>query len=171
MARARVRNQFPKVCALRIMDQTSAVGFFLFVFLLLLCLQATPGRAQSSTTPSELSEADRVAIRAVIEDQLAAFQRDDGPAAFAHASPAIRIMFGTPENFMRMVRQGYQPVYRPRRVEFLDILTVQGDLIQKVRVVGPDGIEAIALYQMQRQPKGGWKINGCVLTRPEGKRI
>jgi hypothetical protein len=152
-------------------QQILFVRFLLFLSLLTFWGQVGSVQAQSSNVPPSLSEADRAAIRAVIQDQLAAFQRDDGPAAFAHASPAIRTRFGTPENFMRMVRQGYQPVYRPRRVEFLDLLTVQGDLIQKVRVVGPDGTEAIALYQMQRQPKGGWKINGCALTRPEGKRI
>src|ERR1700756_3001229 len=67
-----------------------------------------------------LSTADRGAIRAVVEDQLAAFQRDDGAAAFAFASPGIQAEFGTVENFMAMVRSGYQPVYRPREVAFGD---------------------------------------------------
>ena len=28
-----------------------------------------------------------------------------------------------------------------------------------------------ALYLMKRQKEGGWKIGGCVLVRPEGRRI
>ncbi|MFQ5914847.1 MAG: DUF4864 domain-containing protein [Nitrospinota bacterium] len=129
---------------------------------------ATPTQFQS--LPADLSEPDRAAIRAVIEDQMAAFQRDDGGAAFSHASPAIQAQFGTPENFMRMVRQGYQPVYRPRQVEFLDLVVARGELVQRVFVVGPDGLDVIALYLMQRQLEGQWKINGCVLVRPEGRR-
>jgi hypothetical protein len=49
------------------------------------------------------AEGDGAAFRAVIQAQLDAFQRDDGTAAFAHASPMIKGMFRTPENFMRMV--------------------------------------------------------------------
>jgi len=57
--------------------------------------------------------ADRAAIERVIRDQIAAFRRDDGVAAFALASPGTQAAFGTPEAFMGMVRQGYQTVYRP----------------------------------------------------------
>jgi hypothetical protein len=84
---------------------------------LTLLLFVGPARAQ---TPAPVSQADRQAIRRVIESQLAAFQRDDGPGAFAFASPMIREIFATPENFMAMVKSAYQPVYpwrahRPRR--------------------------------------------------------
>ena len=34
----------------------------------------------------------------------------------------IQGMFGTPEIFMDMVRQGYQPVYRPRVFDFREIV-------------------------------------------------
>src|SRR6185369_2536882 len=71
----------------------------------------------------EATGADRGAIRAVIEQQLAAFQRDDGEAAFAFASPGIRAQFQTAETFMSMVRSGYPPVYRPREVQFGELAT------------------------------------------------
>ncbi len=60
------------------------------------------GAAQAQS----LSSADRAAIRQVIEAQVDAFRRDDGSAAFGYASPTIQGMFGTPEIFMDMVRQG-----------------------------------------------------------------
>ena len=30
-------------------------------------------------------------------------------------------------------------------------------------LVGPDGKSWVALYTLQRQPDGTWKIDGCVL--------
>lgn len=113
---------------------------------------------------ADLPRADRQAIRQVIDAQMQAFQRDDGKAAFAHASPMIQQMFGTPEFFMTMVRQGYQPVYRPREVEFREIVEFRGEPTQTVFVVGPDGGAVVALYKMQKQPDGSWRINGCILT-------
>ncbi len=111
-----------------------------------------------------LSDADRSSIRDVIESQLAAFQRDDGAQAFSYASPTVRRQFVTPERFMHMVRTGYAPVYRPREVEFRDIV-VAGDVpAQKVLLVGPDGVPVMAIYPMQRQADGSWKIDGCFLV-------
>ena len=117
----------------------------------------------------DLSAADRGAIRAVISDQLAAFQRDDGDAAFALASPNIRTQFGSVGNFMDMVRTGYKPVYRPREVAFGDIVTINGRIVQSVLLVGPDGVPVTALYTMEQQPDGSWRIAGCVLARTADK--
>ena len=103
----------------------------------------------------------------MIEAQLKAFQADDGAQAFSYASPAIQSIFKDPDNtFMSMVRAGYQPVYRPREVEFRDLVPVQGRLTQRVLVVGPDGVPLVAQYVMERrQPDGSWRIDGCALER------
>jgi Domain of unknown function (DUF4864) len=131
------------------------------VFILSLAVQ---GFAQAPAT--EIGVADRGAIKTVIESQIAAFRRDDGPGAFAFASPAIKRMFGTPENFMDMVRGGYPQVYRPSSVSFGDLLRADGALVQLVDIVGPDGVPVIAVYEMERQPDGTWQINGRRLLRP-----
>lgn len=115
----------------------------------------------------DLSSADRTAIRDVIQSQVEAFRRDDGDAAFDLASPSIRGMFGSPEIFMDMVRQGYQPVYRPRAFDFGEIVTLDGQITQKVHVVGPDGRPVTAYYPMTQLPDGTWRINGCYLQAPE----
>ncbi len=118
-----------------------------------------------------LSDADRSSIRDVIESQLAAFQRDDGAQAFSYASPNVRGQFGTPEKFMYMVRTGYAPVYRPREVTFRDVV-VAGDVpAQKVLLVGPDGVPVMAIYPMQRQADGSWKIDGCFLVGVDDRAI
>ncbi len=158
------------------MRRIQTIRLFIFVFVLCLWPQAVRADGLSSESPGDLAQsgvtgADRTAIVRTIRDQMAAFKRDDGAAAFSYAAPGIRKQFGDAENFMRMVRTGYPPVYRPRRVEFLDLVKAKDQWIQKVGVVGPDGEEVTALYLMERQKEGGWKIGGCVLVRPEGKRI
>ena len=116
--------------------------------------------------PASASPADAAAIRAVIEHQLAAFQRDDAAAAFSDASPGIQAKFGTPDIFMEMVRTGYQPVYRPRETEFRDLVAGPAGLVQKVLFVGPDGRPVLAMYSMEREDDGNWRISGCVLLEP-----
>ena len=136
----------------------------LLPLLALLLIFVAPASAEDAAA---LDSGDRAAIRAVVEQQLAAFQRDDGGTAFGFASPMIQQQFQSPDNFMRMVRTGYQPVYRPREVQFGAIVAVDGVIDQRVELVGPDGAPALAHYVMQRQPDGSWRINGCFLTASE----
>lgn len=112
-----------------------------------------------------VAEGEADAFRTVIQSQLDAFQRDDGAAAFAHASPMIKGMFRTPETFMAMVIQGYPQVYRPQSVDFGTTTVYRGQPAQIVHLLGPDGVPVIAYYQMQQQPDGSWKINGVYLER------
>ena len=135
---------------------------FRFLALIGLVLSlAVPALAQ------DVSPADRSAIRDVIQSQVDAFRRDDGAGAFGLASPSIRGMFGSSEIFMDMVRQGYQPVYRPQAFDFREIVTLDGQVTQKVHVVGPDGRPVTAFYPMTQLPDGTWRINGCYLQAPE----
>jgi hypothetical protein len=121
--------------------------------------------ALATAQEEQLGAADGAAIRQAIESQLDAFRRDDGPGAFAHASPDIRAMFRDPDTFMGMVRGGYAAVYRPREVEFRGLGLEEGRWTQRVLFVGPDGVPVIARYYMERQPDGSWLIDGCVLER------
>lgn len=117
----------------------------------------------------QLSDVDRMAIRQAIEGQIAAFQADDAALAFSFATPAIQDRFGDASQFVAMVKRGYRPVYRPRQVEFSDLLDVRGKPAQRLVVVGPDNEVFNAYYLMEQQPDGSWRINGCVL-RPVGDR-
>jgi hypothetical protein len=121
----------------------------------------------SGAQAQDVSDADRKAIRDIIQSQVDAFRHDDGDAAFALASPSIRGMFGSSDIFMDMVRQGYQPVYRPKEFDFAEIVTLNGQVTQKVHVVGPDGRPVTAFYPMTQLPDGSWRINGCYLQAPE----
>jgi ketosteroid isomerase-like protein len=114
--------------------------------------------------PPTIGDADREAIRRVVAEQLSAFKRNDGAAAFAHAAPSIRALFGTPESFMHMVAQSYAPIHRPRSWSFGELEIVAGEYTQHVTVVGADGTAATAFYLMARQDDGSWKILGCILV-------
>jgi hypothetical protein len=122
-----------------------------------LLLAVMPARAQEATA------ADAAAIRAVITDQLAAFNRDDGNTAWSFAAPNIQARFQTVEVFMAMVRGSYATVYRSRAAEF-GTLTGSGDhLLQEVTITGQDGLQVLARYQMGRQEDASWKIEGVSL--------
>lgn len=130
-----------------------AVGALLF-----LCAIG-PGQAQA-----DLSTADRMAIQGVISRQIDALRRDDAEAAFAFASPGIQAQFNTPDRFLDMVRRAYPAVHRPRTVEFTGLRLGEGGIVQEVELVGPDGALQRALYSMERDAAGTWRISGCALV-------
>ncbi len=136
--------------------------------LLLALLLGVGAAGQAETQAQARAEGDRAAIVSVIERQLAAFRRDDGREAFSYASPRIQERFGTPERFMEMVRQTYLPVYRPERIQFLELETMSGTPVQRVFLVGPERRNRMALYPMRRTREGEWRIDGCVLIPSDG---
>lgn len=136
-----------------------ACAAFMTGFLLLV-----PAHAASGVT-----EADPSAFRSVIASQIETFRRDDAAAAFGFAAPSIRSIFRAPDAFIRMVRRGYMPVYRPRSYSFGSVTGETGGPTQRVVIIGPDGTPWLALYSMQRQPGGDWKISGVILVRPGGE--
>jgi len=118
-----------------------------------------------------VAPADARAIRTVIEAQLEAFRADDGPRAFGYATRGIRAAFGTPEQFIRMVRTSYAVVYRPRSVAFEAPARIAGEVLQPVRMTDAEGRAWLAVYPMQRADDGGWQINGCRLARLPGRGV
>jgi hypothetical protein len=65
---------------------------------------------------------------------------------------------------MRMVGDGYRPLVDARYAELLDGAIIEGSTIQPLRLVMPDGSVLVALYEMQKQADGGWRIAGCVIA-------
>jgi len=111
-----------------------------------------------------LAARDWSAIRKVIGDQLGALKAGDSVKAMTFAAPGIQAQFGTPENFMRMVRTGYSALLEARRTQFLEGALIDDAVIQPLRLVMPDDTVLVALYQMQRQPDGRWLIAGCTIA-------
>jgi hypothetical protein len=121
----------------------------------------------SAQTP--LPPADARAVREVVEAQLDAFRRDDAVRAFSYASAGIRAVFGTPENFVAMVRTSYAVVYRPQSVRFEAAVVMEGVVVQPVRMTDGEGRAWLAVYALLRGPDGEWRIDGCSLGRLSGR--
>jgi hypothetical protein len=120
--------------------------------------------ALTSATAALAGDAEIKAAQSTIESQLRAFQAGDGNLAYSFAAPTIQQMFPTPEIFMGMVEQGYQPVFHPQSFSFGQAEELSGTSIaQRVMLVGPDGKDYEALYQLELQPDGKFKITGVSL--------
>jgi hypothetical protein len=101
-------------------------------------------------------------IRKTIQSQMEALMADDFARAFTFASPNIKGIFGTPENFGAMVKEGYPMVYRPAQVEMGELREIAGNLWQRVRVVDQAGA-AWYLDYMMIETAEGWQINAVQL--------
>ena len=112
-------------------------------------------------------EARNPAIETTIQQQFDAFRADDVGTAFSFASPNIKGLFGTAENFGMMVRNSYPMVWRPAEVRFLDLREVAGNLWQRVMVTDQAGRTHFLDYQMV-QTADGWQINGVQLLPQAG---
>ena len=103
--------------------------------------------------------AQEAEIAATIGAQLDAFTARDADTAFSYASPMIQGLFGTPENFAAMVRDGYPMVWTPGSSKMMELRTIAGALWQRVYVTDAAGKGWFLDYQMIETPEG-WKING-----------
>lgn len=119
------------------------------------------------TAASRPAEAQENPIQSTIQNQITAFLADDFALAFTYASPTIKEVFGTADNFGRMVKEGYPMVYRPAEVEMLELREVAGNLWQRVRILDQAGRAHYLDYMMVETPDG-WQINAVqLLTMPE----
>ncbi len=106
------------------------------------------------------------AMQQTILNQIDAFKADDFKRAFTFASPMIKGIFMTPQNFGAMVTQGYPMVHRPAAVKMLEARDVAGRLWQKVMITDQAGRTHMLDYQMVEGPDG-WQINGVqILPEP-----
>ena len=128
--------------------------------LVLSLLIAVPVFAAPPVGEPTLSAIEWKAIEKVIDDQLRALKAGDGATAMTFAAPGIRDQFGTPDNFLRMVREGYAPLLEARHTQFLEGALIDGAAIQPLRLVLADNTVLVALYQMQQQQDGSWRIAG-----------
>ena len=105
---------------------------------------------------------DADAIEDVIGSQLQAFNNRDVSEAWQYASPNIKRLFGSSDNFGMMVQRGYPMVWDNADVRFLELRDVRGNLWQKVMVRDAQGGLHILDYQMI-ETADGWQINGVQL--------
>ena len=131
---------------------------------IVLATSALTALAAPQAGHAKLQPAEWNAIKVVIGDQLKALKAGDGTKAMAFSAPGIRQQFRTPERFMRMVREGYGALLDARYSTFLDGAVVDGITIQPLQLVLPDNSVVVALYRMEKQKDGIWRIAGCVIA-------
>lgn len=103
-------------------------------------------------------------IEATIQGQFDAFRDGDVAEAWTYASPNIQRLFRSEENFARMVEQGYPMVWTPGEVDFIDLQSLGGMLVQRVQVIDGQGNAHYLGYAMV-ETGGGWRINGVQVLR------
>jgi Domain of unknown function (DUF4864) len=109
-------------------------------------------------------DAEIKAAQTVIDSQLKAFIANDGATAYSFAAPNVKQIFPTVDTFMSMVTNGYPPVRRPQSYSFGKVeQTGPTSIIQQVLIVGPDGKDYEAVYTLEQQPDGTFRITGCSL--------
>lgn len=113
------------------------------------------------------AQAQDADIQGVISQQIEAFKADDFATAFTYASPNLQTYFRTPENFGKMVTQGYPMVWRPARVDFLELTETGGAYFQKVQITDQKGRFHVLEYRLQ-QDLAGWRIHGVRILEAPG---
>lgn len=110
--------------------------------------------------------ADDVAdAQAAVRAQEQAFSRNDAAAAYSYAAPAIKQLFPRPDIFMDMVQNSYAPVWRHKSFEFGEARTEGKWVAQRVHIVDQDGEAWEAMYTLEQEADGSFKITGCSLLK------
>ena len=102
-------------------------------------------------------------VHDTITAQLQAFTERDVTTAFTFASPMIKGLFGTAENFGMMVERGYPMVWDNADVRFGEQRELRGVLLQRVYLRDATGTLHALEYAMIPGPDG-WLINGVTIV-------
>ncbi|GAA2872146.1 hypothetical protein GGQ99_000938 [Aminobacter niigataensis] len=114
--------------------------------------------------PALAGDAEIKAAQGSISGQLQAFRAGDNATAYGYAAPNVKRIFPTLETFMGMVSGGYKPVHHPQSFDFGKSREMGPTAIaQQVLIVGPDGKDYEAVYTLELQPDGIWRITGVSL--------
>lgn len=105
-----------------------------------------------------------ISIRDVIRKQIEAFKRKQISAAFDLATPEIQDQFRTSDIFFQMVIKNYAVILTHKTWTFGNLTKIRNEqYIQTVNFYEKDGRVVKALYVMEQQPEGTWRIGGCKL--------
>lgn len=119
-----------------------------------------------SVLPAKASEPVDTA-QSIIADQISAFRANDAVTAHSFAAPSIKALYPDPNRFIAMVRNGYAPVFRQSNYAFgrSKVSDDGGKIVQEVLISDTNGDDWTALYFLESQPDGSWKINGVQMVK------
>ena len=111
---------------------------------------------------------DRTAVREVIDGQIKAFRADDHQSAYSFAAPSVREAFPTEDMFITMVRNQYQPLYRPISYTFGRSSLDADEVLQELLVTDSNRQLWQVVYTLVRQQDQSWKITNVMMLPYKG---
>jgi hypothetical protein len=111
--------------------------------------------------------------RETVTGQIEAFRAGDGAAALQLAGASFQANFSDAEAFLAaIVGLGYGPIVQSRSHSFGAVTRIsEVQVLQVVRLVGPDQSLYEAVYQLADEPGLGWRVQGVVLRKQEGMGV
>ena len=108
--------------------------------------------------------------RETVSAQIEAFRGADGAKALELAGASFQQNFSTPEAFLAAIEaSGYGPIIQSRSYSFGTATRIsETQVLQVVRLVGPDQGLYEAVYQLTDEPDVGWRVQGVVLRKEAG---
>lgn len=115
-------------------------------------------------SPALAGDAEIKAAQDTISGQLLAFRSGHNAVAYGYTAPNVRRAFPTLEEYMAMVTRTYQPVRHPQSFSFGKARQIgTSSIVQQVLIVGADGKDYEAIYELALQPDRVWRITGVRL--------
>lgn len=133
-------------------------------FLVAAAIGITASLAAARLGAEPVPESDAQKVRAVIETQLQAFADDDAERAFEANTPGVRDAFGSAGHFLALVRGGYPMILHPASISFMRPELRGNAVIQLAEIVDAQGKSWLALFSVEQQPDGSWRIAGCLVA-------
>ncbi|EFL90353.1 DUF4864 domain-containing protein [Ahrensia sp. R2A130] len=121
--------------------------------------------AVSTAAPAFAQSVSFESAETVIGGQMRAFRARKHDEAFGYASPNIRKMFGNTDRFVGMVKSGYSVIYGAQSWTFGRNRLEGKVMYQEVDIIGPDGFAYAALYTLEKQADGTWRIAGVQVRK------
>lgn len=128
---------------------------------------ADPVLAVGAPNVTEVTDGDVLQIRRLVRDQLAAFRAGDSGVAFDMCTDTIRETFGSAVELMSTISSNYPALVAPRQVHFGEFVITPDGLAVLLFLVGTDLVTREALYLVQQDERGCWRVNGCMMTDEE----
>ncbi len=121
------------------------------------------GLAGAHALAQETVASTAQAVTQVVQSQLSAFAEGDAEKAFSLATAATQSLAGTPGELMRVIKHRFAPIYRHRQALFSEPEIIGTHGLQVVQLIDHDNLVWIAIYQVEHEADGTWKVDGCQL--------
>jgi hypothetical protein len=130
---------------------------------------AVPAWIDNAAVIDGISDGDAKAIQVAVRSQIEALSVNDAVGAFQLATLDRQSRIGSPDKFLSLIKKHYQPLHQHLLVLYSRPAVVKGETFQAVRVTDKSSHVWLAVFQMQAEQGGRWKIDACYLL--ETKKV